>query len=553
MIEQTQPPIIDSTATLNQEILQQAQDYFNMGLTVAPFILVWNEEKQKQDKKPAVSQWLQWKTQHQTTEEFNALQIEKYNMFGVLCGTEITIKGEKVYPAAVDRDIKDPKIPEETIQKSYQSILKMRTTSHEKTRTGGDHLLYFSRKPVKGHKLPNIGMELLGAGNWCVMAPSEGYNVVNDNAIATVNDVEAMFYEALEKTGLYTKKSVNSGVAQASNFKNQKDARPCIIEALKQQLTDGNGHLMRLAIAAEYKRLGYSTNQIIEFFKPQNDFNIERCFEGIESAKPEFAANCQSIAEYGYCLENCTLKNQKSEREQDEKDREESKEKKTGKQPPKEYFLGGISNDGPFEAIYQEDDPAFLIKSKNGFQIQETVMKGQKTFYAPEKKSYPYEAYTYQPTQPVTIQQLYKEVFAEIDQFIDVEPIQKHVIASAILLTYQQRKMQTVPYLFPYGDNESGKTTILNIMNVLSYRPLFGTTIPTADLFGYLRNNDEPGCIFEDEIQGINKDTDKIKIYKSGYKRGEKCLESKPQPPTNTLNTLKLSASKFVAANKYHK
>jgi hypothetical protein len=254
---------------------------------------------------------------------------------------------------------------------------------------------------------------------------------------------------------------------------------------------------------------------------------------------------CESIQKNGGCLnDKCPIYNRKnnpssntpsslpkqqpsqetqqqSEQEKDG-DTTESKEKKTGKQPPKEYFLGGISNNGPFEAIYQEDDPAFLVKTKSGFQIQETVMKGQKTFYAPEKKSYPYEAYTYQPTQQVIIQQLYKEVFAEIDQFIDVEPIQKHVITSAILLTYQQRKMQTVPYLFPYGDNESGKTTILNVMNVLSYRPLFGTTIPTADLFGYLRNNDEPGCILEDEIQGINKDTDKIKIYKSGYKRGAK-------------------------------
>jgi hypothetical protein len=314
MTTQTETPQIQTTntatPTLNQEILKQAQEYFNMGLTVAPFILVWNKEKQKHDKKPDVPKWEHWKTQPQTQEEFDALHVENYSMFGVLCGTQILVNGEKVHFACIDRDVKDPNLPEETKQKSYQAILKMKVTQHEKTRTGGDHLPYFSRKPVKGHKPPNTGMEFLGVGNWCVMAPSEGYNVVNDNSITTVDDAETMFYEALEKTGLYTKKCIDVSTAQTLNFKNQTTPRPCIIEALKQQLTDGNGHLMRLAIAAEYKRLGLSTQQIIELFRGQKDFNPEICSTQIESADPSMTANCQSIAEYGYCLENCTWKKQ---------------------------------------------------------------------------------------------------------------------------------------------------------------------------------------------------------------------------------------------------
>jgi len=71
-----------------------------------------------------------------------------------------------------------------------------------------------------------------------------------------------------------------------------------------------------------------------------------------------------------------------------------------------------------------------------------------------------------------------------------------------------------------YGDNESGKSTVLNVLKNLCYRPMYGVTIPSADLYGYLEDSDGQGCILEDEVQGIHKDTDKIKIYKAGYKEG---------------------------------
>jgi len=49
---------------------------------------------------------------------------------------------------------------------------------------------------------------------------------------------------------------------------------------------------------------------------------------------------------------------------------------------------------------------------------------------------------------------------------------------------------------------------------------MYGVTVPAADIYGFLEDSDAIGCILEDELQGINKDTDKIKIYKAGYKQG---------------------------------
>jgi hypothetical protein len=70
------------------------------------------------------------------------------------------------------------------------------------------------------------------------------------------------------------------------------------------------------------------------------------------------------------------------------------------------------------------------------------------------------------------------------------------------------------------GDNESGKTVALNLLNWLCYRPMLGVTIPSADTYGYLDDSEAPGTILEDEAQGLQRDMEKSKIYKAGYKRG---------------------------------
>jgi hypothetical protein len=180
----------------------------------------------------------------------------------------------------------------------------------------------------------------------------------------------------------------------------------------------------------------------------------------------------------------------------------------------------GITVDGCFEAVYIDGKPRFLVKNSEDFKVMESLEIDDETVFPKEERHIPYEAYgVFQGTVP-SREELYWKIRDEYDLFIDVEPIWKDVLTTCTLLTYQQEKLQTVPYLYPYGDNESGKTTILNVMRSLCYRPMFGITIPPADLFGYLEDSDSIPCILEDEIQGIDQDTDKIKIYKSGYKIG---------------------------------
>ena len=288
-------------------LLEAAVMWYEKGVPVIPFTLTWNEKKQEYEKRPVVETWKQWQDHPQTTEEFYALHIEEYTMFGLVCGVKLTIDGQTVYLVGIDRDIKEPNLSEEVKQKTLQALNQMPTTYREKTRSGGNHLIYFSRTPAKGAKPSQTGMELLSRGQLMVVTPSKGYSRENDNNITTIDDVEALFFNALETVGLCKKEKQAKPIITHGKLRQLNKPRPCIVEALKQELTSGNGHLMRLAIAGEYKRLGYSDQEIIDLFKQQSDFDCDICSTQVESIDPGKTASCLSIKEYGYCLPDCQL------------------------------------------------------------------------------------------------------------------------------------------------------------------------------------------------------------------------------------------------------
>jgi len=180
----------------------------------------------------------------------------------------------------------------------------------------------------------------------------------------------------------------------------------------------------------------------------------------------------------------------------------------------------GLSPSGYFEAIYYRGEPRFLVENGGNFSIVDSLSVNGEEFTPKDVRHIPYEPYGWFEGQVPNREDLFWMVRREIDSFIDVESIWKDTLTAAVLLTYQQEKLQTVPYIFVYGDNESGKSTVLQVLKSLCYRPMYGVTIPAADIYGYLEDSDGTGCIFEDEVQGIHKDTEKIKVYKAGYKQG---------------------------------
>ncbi|MCW3984260.1 MAG: hypothetical protein NWE96_09750 [Candidatus Bathyarchaeota archaeon] len=191
------------------------------------------------------------------------------------------------------------------------------------------------------------------------------------------------------------------------------------------------------------------------------------------------------------------------------------------KEKTKLHRASGYAEQGHYEAIYVNGKPAFLTVKDGAFRVCDEVTVEEETFLPKEyPDEFPYEPYGYYEGNLPTTEELYWKIREEFALFLDLESNWKDYLAACVLLSYQQEKLRTVPYVYFVGDNESGKTVALNLLNWLCYRPMLGVTIPSADVYGYLDDSDTPGTILEDEAQGLYKDLDKAKIYKAGYKKG---------------------------------
>ena len=192
-----------------------------------------------------------------------------------------------------------------------------------------------------------------------------------------------------------------------------------------------------------------------------------------------------------------------------------------GKEKPKLHKSSGLAEQGHYEAIYYKGKPAFLTLNKGDFRTcEEVTVKGESFLPKEFPNEFPYEPYGFYEGSSPNREELFWKVREEFDLFLDLDPIWKDFLAACVLLSYQQEKLSTVPYVYFVGDNESGKTVALNLLNWPSHRPLLGVTIPPADIYGYADDSDAPGTILEDEAQGLQRDVDKSKIYKAGYKKG---------------------------------
>jgi len=87
----------------------------------------------------------------------------------------------------------------------------------------------------------------------------------------------------------------------------RRDPRPCIAEALQRPLKEGDGHLMRLAVAAEYLNLGWSPPEIAQLFQNQSDYSYEKSLYFVEDAQKRGYKpfKCKTIQQLGYCLPDC--------------------------------------------------------------------------------------------------------------------------------------------------------------------------------------------------------------------------------------------------------
>jgi hypothetical protein len=91
----------------------------------------------------------------------------------------------------------------------------------------------------------------------------------------------------------------------------------------------------------------------------------------------------------------------------------------------------------------------------------------------------------------------------------------------SIFFTYIQEKSRTTPYLYALGEKGSGKSRVLEIIELLGYRPMMATSISGPNVIQYLE--DGPLTILDDEVkESIENDPDKKTIYLAGYRNTAK-------------------------------
>jgi hypothetical protein len=234
------------------ELKTVAGSYHALGLSVVPFKLT---KKGYEYEKTNLSNWKKWETELQTDEEFFALNWNGANAFGLVLGTQAR---NGLYLSVIDYDCKGDSVSQEVKDKGREILREFPITCMEQTVNNGLHLVYWSGTKPKtiGSFHATASLELLGEKKLCLMAPSLGYRKINDHIPTEIESIEQTFNSIMKKRGLLKEQVQPRQPAQIRSGTNHP--RPCIVEALKLQLIGPNGHRMRLAIAAEYKRHGYN-------------------------------------------------------------------------------------------------------------------------------------------------------------------------------------------------------------------------------------------------------------------------------------------------------
>jgi hypothetical protein len=270
-----------------------AAEYFKQAFVVVPMVFI-KEDNGDIRKQPLV-EWRKWQSQEQTLEEFEALPWDRAEGFEVLCGKR---NKEGVSLGIVDFDIK--KTSAEAQALGLEALKHFRVTARHKTPTGGEHLIFLSRKPVKTISAYHdvAALELLGEGKLCVMYPSMGYTKLNDNLPTVVDDLEGEFLSTLKAVGV---------IKVERKTKRELHVRPCFLKLMeKAELT----HDQRVALVNELEHQGYSLEQAKQFFHEnkswETEYNREKTDKQIESVYGKYGLFTRNeLLERGVCFKEC--------------------------------------------------------------------------------------------------------------------------------------------------------------------------------------------------------------------------------------------------------
>lgn len=123
----------------------------------------------------------------------------------------------------------------------------------------------------------------------------------------------------------------------------------------------------------------------------------------------------------------------------------------------------------------------------------------------------------------LTLDDLYNWVKSVWKKYIDADDFHIVICAADTFFGYFQDKLGTTHYLLFVGDNDVGKTNNLTVFQHLGYRALCDIDITPATIYRFQGSIEEgQGIILEDEIDDIDDQREKKKLYQGGYNSGKK-------------------------------
>jgi hypothetical protein len=185
------------------------------------------------------------------------------------------------------------------------------------------------------------------------------------------------------------------------------------------------------------------------------------------------------------------------------------------------------------EAVVVNDMPFFLQVIDGIPALQEKIELANMTLKPLERFSYLNKEYSFDSLDEIkkyierakneSMDSLFKIVKTIWKKYNDADNDHIVLCAADTIFTYFQDRLGMTHYLLFVGDNNTGKSNNLALLSQLGYRPLLDTCTTAANIYHFLGSIEEgQGIILEDEADDIDRNNEKMRIYKVGYRSGTK-------------------------------
>ncbi len=185
------------------------------------------------------------------------------------------------------------------------------------------------------------------------------------------------------------------------------------------------------------------------------------------------------------------------------------------------------------EAILSNNIPCFIQIINDKPSLSKEIPLSDIDIIPPERTEYLSKEYSFASVEEIeyfinrakneTLDSLFNRVKTELKKFIDIDDNFINILAADIIFTYFQDRLGMTHYLLIVGDNNTGKNNILLVFSFLGYRPVYDIAITPANIYNFGSQLEEAQhIIIEDEIDDIDQQVEKKKLYKQSYRSGTK-------------------------------